>query len=60
MPKNDKANKKTKSLFQKDLLKLKTEILIGKLIEGEQSGFVTNFNRDEYLKNLHLKYLNRL
>jgi antitoxin ParD1/3/4 len=33
----------------------KTE-LINELIKGEKSGFVTDFNRESFLDNLHLKH----
>ena len=35
----------------------KKEILIKKLEEGEQSGFVDDFNQDEFLKQIHDKHI---
>lgn len=32
-------------------------ILKNELIKGEKSGFIKNFNRKNFLNNLHKKYL---
>jgi antitoxin ParD1/3/4 len=43
-------------LFEEDE-KRKT-ILVSELKKGEKSGFVQNFDRGKFLKDLHHKYLN--
>ena len=58
MPKKNKVNRNAKFqniISPKEILQRKW--LLEKLVEGENSGFITNFNRDEYLKTLHQKYL---
>lgn len=37
----------------------KTESLINELKIGEKSGMVENFNRNENLKNLHARHINK-
>ena len=36
----------------------KKEKLISELIKGEKSGFVKDFDREKFIKNLHEKYSN--
>ena len=36
----------------------KSKTLVNELKDGEKSGMVKNFDRDENLKTLHAKYLN--
>ncbi len=36
----------------------KKEVLIKKLEEGEQSGFVNDFKQDEFLKHMREKHIN--
>jgi antitoxin ParD1/3/4 len=41
-------------LFEEEELKNKT--LVKELSKGEKSGFVKDFNKDKFLKNLHTKH----